>query len=250
MSDSPQVAPHPRYTIQGRTVTLPCVVRDASSATATFLVDATRARDLLPGSEFEVVEMLPGRALLSLGCIDYRDNDLGDYNEISIALFVRRRSESVGLPILGPAAALLRGRLPTFIHRLPVNQEFTCEAGRTIWGFPKTVDEITLEEFGERLRCRWSVGGQHVFSFTAPRGGTRTLPEQSLVTYTYLDGAPHQTRFVSRADDVGFRLGGMDLDLGDHPIADELRGLGLPRRALFSVWMGRMQARFEAPEKL
>jgi hypothetical protein len=30
---------------------------------------------------------------------------------------------------------LARGRLGAYIHRLPVSQSFTCEAGRAIWGF-------------------------------------------------------------------------------------------------------------------
>ena len=43
-------------------------------------------------------------------------------------------------------------------------------------------------------------------------------------------------------------LGGADLTLGNHPIADELRSLGLPKRALMSAWLGHMHGRFEAPQ--
>jgi hypothetical protein len=74
------------------------------------------------------------------------------------------------------------------------------------------------------------------------------MPDQDLATYTHLHGALHRTRFVSGAEGVGFHLGGAELDLGPHPIAQELRGLGLPRRALLSVWMENMHGRFEAPE--
>ena len=79
----------PRYSIQGRTVEMPVVVRDATSCAVTYLVNAKAARRLLPGDEIELVELLPGRALLNLAVIEYRDNDLGDYNEVSIAFFVR-----------------------------------------------------------------------------------------------------------------------------------------------------------------
>ncbi len=241
----------PSFLIQGLRVPLPCHVRDASSAAASFLVDADAARRLLPSPELDAVEVLPGRALLSVAAVDYRDNDLGDYDEVSVALFVRERRAGGGLPYLGPAVDLLRGRLPTCILHLPVDQPFTCEAGRVIWGFPKTLDGIRMEVEPDWLRCRWEKEGRHVQTFTAPRGGTRSLPEQSLVTYSILEGALHRTRFVSRADEVGFRLGagGVSLELGDHPVADELRALG-PGAALFSVWMGHMEARFEAPEKL
>jgi hypothetical protein len=46
---------------------------------------------------------------------------------------------------------------------------------------------------------------------------------------------------------VGFRRGGARIELGDHPIAHELRSLGLPKKPLFSTAIGRMRGRFEAP---
>jgi hypothetical protein len=240
----------PVFEIQGRSVALPVEVRDASAATATFAVDARAARRLLPGPEIELAEPWPGRALLSLGCIDYRDNDLGDYDEISLAFFVRERGAPRGLPVIGPILDVARGRLGTWIHRLPVNQSFTCEAGCRIWGFPKTVDRIAIRADGDRVRCDWAVGEKPVLAFSMPRGGSRTLPERSMTTYTWIDGKAHRTTFTSGASGAGFGMGGVDLELGSHPIADELRALGLPRRALFTTWMEHMHGRFEAPAPL
>jgi hypothetical protein len=244
------MAAAPRYTIQGQTVTLPCMVREASSGAATYLVDAAAARRLLPGPELDVVELWPGRALASLACIDYKDNDLGDYNEISLAFFVRERGAPRGFPLIGPVVDFFRARLPTYIHRLPVNQAFTCEAGRTIWGFPKVVNEIDFSYLERRAVCTWRAEGQHVLTFSAPRGGTQRVPDSSLVTYSYVNGTLHRTAFTSGAEGVSFRLGGAILELGTHPIATELRGLGFPRRPLLSTWMEKMHGRFEAPEKL
>ena len=241
-------APDRRYVIEGRTVVMPVVVRDATSAAATFLVDAAAARRLLPGPELDVVELLPGRALFSIACIQYRDNDLGNYNEVSLAFFVRRRDEPHGVPWLGAALALMRSRLATWIWKLPVDQAFTCAAGRGIWGFPKTIEEITFTESDGRSSCRLVMEGRHVLTMAMARGGTRTLPDAAMTTYTYLDGRLHQTAFASGAAGVGIHLGGVELSLGDHPIADNLRSLGLPRRALLGVWLGQMHGRFEAPE--
>jgi hypothetical protein len=235
------------YVFQGRTVTLPVVVRDASSVAATYLVSTAAARRLLPDARLDVLELLPGRALFSLACIDYRDNDLGDYNEVSVALFVRERSQPPGLPYLGTALDLMRNRVATYIYKLPVNQSFTCEAGCGIWGFPKSVEEIEFEDAGKRRRCRLAMDGRHVLTFTAPRGGARTLPDASMVTYSLIDGVLHRTSFVSGATGVGIRLGGTELVLGDHPLAEDLRRLGLPKRPLMCVWMEHMHGRFEAP---
>lgn len=57
------------YEIAGQTVTMPCVVRDASAGTAMFDVDATRAQALIP-DDFVIVETSPGRAQLIVAVID------------------------------------------------------------------------------------------------------------------------------------------------------------------------------------
>src|ERR1043165_5283074 len=118
------------YDIAGQTVTMPVRVSDASAATVLFGVDAAAATALLPGDAFAIVETAPGRAHFAVVLVDYRDNDLGAYHEVGFSFFVRPRAG---------------GEDGTFITRLPVNQEFTCEAGRTIWGFPKSVERIDVE---------------------------------------------------------------------------------------------------------
>jgi len=238
-----------RYVFQGREVKMPVIVRDASSAAATYLVSADAARRLLPGPELDVVELLPGRALFSIACIDYRDNDLGDYHEVSLAFFARRRRTPAGVPYVSTALNLLRNRIATYIYKLPVDQSFTCEAGRGIWGFPKSIEEIEFHVTGSAVQCRLTMGGQHVLTFATTRAGARTLPDTPMVTYSYIDGVLHQTRFVSGATGVGIHLSGAQLTLGDHPIANELRSLGLPKRPLMTVWMERQHGRFESPER-
>lgn len=236
--------------VQGREVRMPVNVRRASSGSATFLVSAAAARRLIPGEGLEVAELLPGRALLSIAVIDYIDNDLGDYNEVSIALFVRPRGSAPALPYLGDALAMARGQLGTYIVHLPVDQAFTCEAGSRIWGFPKTVQKIEIDSSPQRVTCRLVYDGELAFTLSLPRGGDRTLPEKQLTTYTFIDGSLHRTAFSSSADGFGVRFGGAELTLGSGRIAAELRSLGLPRRALMTTWMEHMRGRFEAAEKL
>jgi hypothetical protein len=238
------------YVIQGREVRLPVVVRDASSAAATFAVSAAAVRRLIPGDALAVAEIFPGKALCSIAAIDYRDNDLGDYNEVSIAFFVRDKRRPAGLPYLGTLADFFRGRVATYIHHLPVDQSFTCEAGRAIWGFPKTVERIEFSRDRGRATCTLHMDGAHVLTLSLPCGGTRTLPESRMTTYSFIGGAPHQTAFTSGGRGVGFALGGAELTLGTHPIADELRTLGLPKRALMTMWMEHMHGTFEAARPL
>ena len=250
MAAAPGGAGPPVYSIQGREVRLPVVVRHALSGSATFLVSAAAARRLIRGEGIDVAEVLPGRSLCSIAVIDYADNDLGDYHEISIALFVRPSGEAGRRAWLRNAIDMARGRLGTYIVHLPVDQSFTCDAGRTIWGFPKTVQKIDFEYRPERLTCKLFFDGVFALSLALPRGGARAMPDTDLATYSFIEGVPYRTAFRSGADGFGVRMGGAELTLGSGPIAAELRSLGLPRRALLTTWMERMHGSFEAPEKI
>jgi Acetoacetate decarboxylase (ADC) len=227
------------YEIAGRTVAMPVVVRDAAAGTAVFDVDAAAAQRLLPGDAFDVVESSPGRAQLALATIDYRDNDLGDYHEVGVTLFVVPRGRDAS------AAG-------TFVTHLPVDQDFTCEAGRTIWGFPKTVEEITVDYQADHVTTTLQMDGEVVLRLTLPRGGDETLPPVEMTAYSYVDGVPHATAFSQGGTQAQVVAGGagVTLDLGPHPLAQTLRDLGLPSTAALSTWTGHMRGRFDAPTPL
>ena len=224
-------------------MTMPVEVRDAANGVAIFMVPVAAAQKLLPGDAFEIVDGGDGQAQLVLGIVDYRDNDLGDYNEVAIVFFVRPRGGA-------PETA------GTFIYKLPVNQSFTCEAGARIWGFPKTVEEITYEYADDRASGKLVMDGQHVFTLTLPRGsvapGTAPDPPMEGITYTYIDGVPHRTRFTTGGTGNVVTAGdaGVTLTLGTHPIAEALRGLGLPSAPIMSSWTEHMLGTFETPERL
>src|SRR4051794_5655029 len=220
------------YDVAGRTVELPVQVRDASAGTALFEVDAAAAQALLPGNAFDVVEAAPGRAHFAVVVVDYRDNDLGSYREVGLTLFVRPRAG---------------GEDGTFIVRLPVDQSFTCEAGRTIWGFPKTIESIDLAYGSDSIDCALSMDGELVLRIRLPRGGTDEAPPMSMTSYTVRGGVPCATAFEQRGSggQMVFDSTGVELELGTHPVAKELASLGLPVPAFMSTWTEHMQATFE-----
>jgi hypothetical protein len=227
------------YEIQGQTVTLPAVVRDASSGSVMYMGDLGVAKKIIPDA-FEAVEVAPGQTQVTLVIVDYRDNDLGDYDEVGVVFFVR--------PAGQPDA-----EVGSYIHKLPVNQSFTCEAGCKIWGFPKSVEEIAFEYADESATCRLEMDGQHVLTLTIPRGGEGETPDTPAVGYTLIEGIPHQNEFVRGGKGEQTLPGGegVVLELGDHAIADELRSLGLETAApLLSAWSEHMTGSFGKSEKL
>ncbi|MEN8158551.1 MAG: acetoacetate decarboxylase family protein [Myxococcota bacterium] len=241
----------PEYEIQGRKVTFPVEVRDASGAIAGFLV-SSRAANRLVGDAFEIVSFLPGRTLFMLGCIDYKDNDLGDYNEVAMNFFVRRKGASRGVPYLGAWLGLGKGGLPSYSWKMPVNPSFTRDAGAIIWGFPKTIERIDFDYSREgRFHALLEMDGKKVFEIDLPRGGDKERPAGPSIAYSYIEGVPHVTRFTQQTSELGAGGGkGVELRLGSHPIADDLRSLGLPKKPLMTTWAGKMVMSFGPPAKL
>jgi hypothetical protein len=224
------------HDILGRTVTMPVDVRDGSSATVIFDVDAEAARALCPAG-FEVVETAPGRAQFALALIDYRDNDLGSYLEVGTILFVRPEGG---------------GEDGTFITHLPVTEEFTCVAGNQIWGFPKSVESIAATNTEDTSHWVLTMDGELVVDITVPRGGFDDMPPLPMAAYTLIDGRPHVTRFTQGGGGSGVHVGAdVSLTLGSHPVAKELVSLGLSSGSVvLTTWTERMQARFEEPAPL
>ena len=101
-------------------------------------------------------------------------------------------------------------------------------------GLSKTVDhDHASADVGDERACRLESTARHALTLGARRGGTRTLAEIPQDAYAWRDGTlfktpvPHERR---RGRVPARRRHASAL--GTHPMADELRTLGFPRRAL------------------
>lgn len=218
--------------VQGRTITFPMEVDELRAATVLYSVPAAAAAALLPGDAFEVVEVAPGTAQLVIAACDYIRNPWGDYDELNLGFLAR--------PAGAPADVI-----GSFVYRMPVNQAFTCEAGNRVMGFPKTVEDLTVTYTDTTATFRLAMGGQHVLTLTIPRAAPLGEPSRvEAVSYSYLDGVPYGTDLSM---DMGTGMvdpADVVLELGDSPVADELRTLGLPCAPDFATWGESLSATF------
>jgi len=218
--------------IQGREITFPMEVTELNAATLLFSVPSEAAAALLPGDRFEVVEVAPGVAQFIVAACDYVANPWGDYNELNFGFLARpvgAGDEAIG----------------SFVYRMPVDQDFTCEAGDKVMGFPKTVEQLDVTYTDTTATFRLVMGGHPTLVLTVPRAEPLDEPERlDTVSYSYLDGVAYGTPlsmdmgtgFVDPSDVV--------VEVGEGPVADELRSLGLPTAPDLATWGEGLSATF------
>lgn len=240
MSHSAPASGPSQHTVLGTVLTMPVQIRTAEQHMAMFSVDADAAQRMIDYSGLRVYRHRPHRAIVVLMLMRYIDGDLGPYLEYGTNVMVNRPgSDSSGLRGLGSAGAL--------VHHLPVDGEFTLQAGRQIWGYPKVLADFTVHE-GEPFGFEVSVDGQMAvgmdFKPGLPVPSAFTAKPQVQSTFSYLDGVLRETEGQMRLSGVRYRPGGVRIRLGDHPYAAELAALGLPKRALLSSSVRNVQMTF------
>src|SRR5215211_7023042 len=171
-----------QHTIAGTVLTMPVEIRKAAQHMAMFSVDADAAQQMIDYSGMQVCRYLPGRAIVVLMLMRYIDGDLGEYYEYGTNVMVNPPGSNASGPrALGSAGA--------FIHHLPVDQEFTLEAGTKIWGFPKVMADFTIRD-GHQFSFDLTVDGQFALGMDFRPGLPVPLSgrTQEQTSYSYRDG--------------------------------------------------------------
>lgn len=237
--------PH-SYEILGETVRLPVEIRQARTDFAAFWVPTGPVADILGGTGLVAAQPAPGRAVVMLIAVKYLDGDLGPYNEAGLAIMVRPH-ESAPVSTARNVAGFWRGEARAYIRDLCVNQAFTLEAGRKIWGFPKWMADIAIDHGRRSTVCTLAEGGHDVWRLEIGRGlGGFSAKGAQMQSYSRLDGVLRMVPWVTDNEGVRFRPGGARLALGGHRLADTLGSLGLPRTAAFCGSIERFRAAWGA----
>lgn len=237
------------YEINGRTVTMPVRIRDARQWSAQFLVPAAAAQRVVRPTGLQVAQPLPGRALVALAFVDYLDGDLDQYHELAVTVMVRPHDAPPAQGAGALAREFFTGRIGAYIHDLPVDAEFTRAAGTGIWGYPKWIATLDFVPQRRATACVLSTEEGHQLTLEVADSGPFTLPAQRPPTYSWRDGVLRRTAWDVDTAGGGARLGGASLVVGaEGPVADELRSLGLPRRALMASATPHLRCTFGSAE--
>ncbi len=225
------------WSIQGRTVTLPVTITDATITAAVFAAPAAAARRQLAATPLEPV-VAGGRAVSLLMCVHYGEWALGSYDEVGVGLLARGPGGRPGLHLLD----------------LPVTGAFTREAGQDFWALPKWLMEADLRFGPGQTDVVVRDGGTEVMRASL-RHGRRRLPapvRASLPAWSWL-GHGAQARRLLRGrvpmNLTGVRVSraGFSVRFGaPHPMAERMQALGMLGRPLLMVHADRLTGALDA----
>ncbi|GAB2637114.1 acetoacetate decarboxylase family protein [Nocardia goodfellowii] len=235
------------HNVLGKEIRMPVRIRQARAFMASYLVADDAAQRVIDYSGLRVIRVPGNRALCTLVFVQYIDGDLGPYHEFGVSFSVGHHT-ATATGGLADVRALASGKAGVFIHRLPVDGEFTLAAGRGIWGFPKEIADFRVDYEGAHRHGVLHHNGELVVDLTV-RPGFATPAKRGAGTsfdaYSHIDGITRCTQWDMEPAGMHARPGGADLVLGDHPWARELAGLGLPKRASMTSTIARLQMTFQ-----
>ena len=206
----------------------------ALSLVAAVFTAATReAARLLPAGAGRLVEVMPGRCLVSLAAVEYRDSELGPYNELAVTLPVSLGSAPLPAA-LGALGELFTRSGTAYVLSMPVTTPRSVEVGVGLAGFPKFLAEVRFRREASRVACEVEHEGRRTLTLTAEAGDTPGRRRLKMRAVTILQGVPQVSTFLLEErrwrDSLQRNTARLELDAG--PLAETLRGLRLSPRPL------------------
>lgn len=242
--DAGDSAERTRTLSTGHTVELPFDC-EFTAASGLFPAPAQRLSARLP-DRLSPIRVAPRTGAVALVSIEYHHvGGLDPYHEFAVVVPVvaDSRTDLPGAQLFGADAG-------GYVHYLPVTTEASVALGTEVWGYPKELADITIEDRGGVRRTTVSLDGEEVVTLAVRRAAGR---EREVTTHGYAetDGRPVR----NRADLVGeFALRPLSqrasVSLGDHERADDLRGLELRHRPLGRLYAPRARARLHPGRRL
>jgi Acetoacetate decarboxylase (ADC) len=240
-------------TIAGQPAKVPIFYYDGTATSAVFAARLKALRALMPDPRFCPARLAPGLGALAITCFEYRDTDIGPYNELAISVVLNEPWFRPNLPGMAILSSLRRGQMHAWVHHLPVTTEIARAGGVDFYNYPKFVGGIDFEERGGQRICRLSEGAEHILTLSGKLLHTPRSEQFQLFSHLWMDRQPQSSEFKINANAMGVTLSpsAATLQLGErHPIAQELDRLIAWRKPIQYQYMARFEGILYGPEHL
>ncbi len=239
-----------------RSVILPARVRDAAQGFVVYRAARDSVQDLLDtdpiveqtGVPLRTWDIGSGDTPIAIFLVDYRETDLGSYQELGIACFVSPQDDALALGM--------------HFLTLYVNDPFSCDAGRKIWGFPKELARLDFDYKDKKVSCTLVEDGKDLLELTLPRSGSASSAKIPFSSYTLKKDEEGncflvRTTFKRSGNKEMIRVKPKEVMLkvlnggqqSPHGLHQLLFALGIDKNAkpLLCSWTEHMSGEFSAP---
>lgn len=221
-------------------------------ASAVFSASLSQLHEVLP-NPLVPIQVGPGRGAVTLFAAAYEDaGPLEPYHEFAVLPLARPDTKiesdfgSISLTELKALQSFLGTptRIHAYVHMMPVTTAEARALGTEVWGYPKQLADISIQNTDQQTRTTVSVEGEQVISFTVNSARTRNR-EVDLIAYSETNERVQAGR-IQTYGEYAFRplANRASYRLGDHPRAGVIRGLRLGSRPLLTVFAPNLRSRY------
>ena len=231
----------------------PIFYYDGIAVTATFPAKLSVLKKFLPDRRFVPARIGPGLGAVTISAFEYRDTDIGPYNELAIAIPLNYPAYRANVPFRALASGFRTGQLHAFVHHLPVTTEIARVGGVDFYNYPKFVAGIDFTESDSKRDVRLSEGEEHILSMSCARIPTPKREQLQVFSHLCMDRQPQSSEFKLNSPAVGssLRPGMAELKLGGrHPIALELKQALVSTKAINLMYMSSFEGILYGPEHM
>lgn len=223
----------------------PLFYQDLNLMGCIFTADLKTIKKYLPSKEYHPLSILPGRGLAAIHCVEYKQSDIGPYNEVSLSIAVQYGKKSKPVPIHLLQSAL-KSDYHGYIKELPVTTDVALYGGIDFFNYPKYLADISFRETSSHRVCtlRDKESLDLILEFEAQKIKTRNfenipfLNKWSIMTlnaYPIKKGKPVHAKTLIHQKEFGvsFLIPRVNIRLGDHFRSKSFRELDLGKQIQF-----------------
>jgi hypothetical protein len=214
----------------------PTLYGDVTCAIGIFMCSYEKAEKMMMHPAIKPVRMPRGRSLVVFSCYIYNKVlGVAPYNEIAMTIPVMV-DPGINVPVL-PMIAPIFKNFGYYVFSMPVTSYENQIRGVKIWGLPKVVQQIDLdEEGGDCVTRAYEKTGEKYFTLRVPMAGDPTsfdissnlysrLGDQLLQSETNFKATFNVNKHMSLLFKKGVKPNRPYLELGDSPSGQVLKDL-------------------------
>lgn len=205
---------------------IPVFFQDIMYMFVSFLAPIQKIFSALPSKRMKPYRLTPWHTTIAIFAYQYRKCDIGAYNELAISVPVTIDEQT---PIFTGTLRKIPKYPMAYTFHMPLTAEFARSVGVEIAGYNKFLAVIDFIEEDNWLTCKLSANNQSVLSLRGRKLPLKRYPRYVGCPITLLRGNILRSELLYSERDMGEsrREEDVKLELGEHPIADELRNFKL-----------------------